>query len=357
MQKQGLTHCSVLVVDDSAAARTLFATTLQAIGVGIIHTVPNGVAAIEHLRQSTHATITRTAPPVDLVITEWDMEPIGGMMLTNWIRRHISSPDKFTRIVVMSSDLDQERVERARNSGVNAVFAKPFTINDIRKHVSSVLFSNPPFFKTKTYFGPDRRRHASDVVLEERRRIQKSYSETLGGGVDPNVGCFDLPHYFSEIAAGRSRETIDFRERDQAHQRLARYSEDYAQWILGDVEVLRLAFRLADENPDVRARNMSLMDDLLLRLEREGNAMGYPLITAFAHTLHNAIKTDMSLWQQTSDIFNTALTGLDTVVRQNINGDGGSMGKALHASLDQLNKKLVRLRPMNIHRQGIAHLA
>jgi len=356
MEEQGLRHCSVLVVDDSASSRTLLATTLHDIGVGIVNTVPHGVAAIEHLRHSTFSDINSATPPVDLVISEWDMEPVGGMMLLNWIRRNVASPDRFMRTVIMSGELDAEKVERARNAGANAVFAKPFTINGIRKHILSVLFGNPPFFKSESYFGPDRRRHTPDVVLEERRRIRKPYLEKIGTGTDPHIGCFDMPHYFSEVAVGRPRERINFEDRNWAHQVLARYNEDYADWVLGDVEVLRLAFRLADENPDMRARNMSLMTNLVTRLEREGQLLGYPLITAFAHTLNTAIRTDVRLWRQTAEIFDAALTGLDTVVRQNIRGDGGAVGKALGDSLGRLNKKLLYLHPHNPHRQGIAQL-
>jgi len=354
MEDQGLRHCSVLVADDSASSRMLLATTLHDIGVGIVNTVPNGVAAMEHLRHSATSSMTGQTPPVDLLITEWDMEPVGGMMLINWLRRHMDSPDRFTRTMLMSGELDAEKVERARNAGVNAVFAKPFSVNSLRKHITTVMFNNPPFFKSHAYFGPDRRRHAPEIVLEERRRVQKPYSEVLGSGQDPNVGCFDLPHYMSDVALGRTRERINYAERHWAHQTLQPHSEDYVDWVRGDVDVLRLAFRLADENPEMRTRNMSLMGNLIHRLEREGALLGYPLISAFSHTLANAIKTDARLWRQTAEIFDAALSGLDTVVRQNVRGDGGAVGKALNDSLSRLNKKLLLLRPLNAHRQGIA---
>lgn len=357
MHKQGLQHCSVLVVDANASSRTLLATTLKDIGVGTVSSVPNGIGAIEHLRQSALPTNARFTPPVDLVITEWDMEPVGGMMLLNWIRRHQDSPDRFTRTVIMSGEMDSERVERARNAGANAVFAKPFSINSIYKHIVSVLYANPPFFKTQTYFGPDRRRRAAEVVLEERRTIEKPYGEQLDSGGNPDIGCFDLPHYFSEIAVGRPRDQINFEDRDWAHQRLYSHSEDYTDWVKGDVEVLRLAFRLSDENPEMRGRNMSLMANLINRLEKEGELLGYPLITAFAHTLNNTIKTDVRLWDQTSEIFDAALKGLDTVVRQDVRGEGGAVGKALSESLGRLNRKLVYLRPQNPHRRGVAQFA
>jgi len=343
MQNQELKHCCVLVADDSASSRTLLATTLNDIGVGTVHTVPNGVAAIDHLRRSGGGESSAKPPMVDLLITEWDMDPVGGMMLIHWLRRHRSSPDRFTRTMIMSGDMDTEKVERARNAGVNAVFAKPFTINGLRKHVVNVLSANPPYFKTTGYFGPDRRRHGSEIVLDERRQVRKPYGEVLDHGPSPEVGCFDLPHYLSEMARGRG--PVDYTERDWAHEVLAPHSEDYADWVQGDVEVLRLAFRLADQNPDLRARNMGLMAKLVFRLEREGVLLGYPLISAFALTLANAIQTDAALWCKSAEIFDAALNGLDVVVRQDVRGDGGVVGKALSSSLRGLNKKLIALRP------------
>ena len=354
MDEKGLKYCSVLVADENPSSRALLVSTLQDIGVGVVSSVANGAAAIEHLRHSNHSVLNSNTPPVDLLITEWEMEPVGGMMLLNWVRHHADSPDRFLRTMIMSGDLDSEKVERARGSGANAVFAKPFSINSLRKHVLNVMGANPAFFKSKIYFGPDRRRHATEVVLEERRRIKKPYIEQLGKGADPNVGCFDLPHYLAEVALGRMRDQIDTQEKFQAHHLLAPHSQTYAEWVLGDVEVLRLAYRLSDQNAEMRGRNISLMTNLVNRLELEGTLMGYPLISAFARTLARAIKVDIRNWAQTREIFDAAINGLDIVVRQNIRGDGGALGQELSVQLRKLDKKLMAPLPINPHRKGVA---
>lgn len=353
MTEQDLRHCSVLVVDDSAPARTLVATSLHDIGVGVVNTVPHGAAAIAHLEHGQLSSISGPTPPVDLVISEWDMQPVSGAMLTNWIRRSAASPDRFTRTVIMSGALDTEKVEDARAVGVNAVFAKPYTVTSLKKHVTSVLSQNPAFFKTTTYFGPDRRRQAADIVLDERRKIAHSHHEILGAGEDPNVGCFDLPHYPTKIMAGEKRAHMDYSQRYAAHQALAPFSEDYADWIRGDVNVLRLALRMADELPDMRARNLAVMHAIAMRLEREGAHLGYPLAAAFAHTLKNLLEADQRLWRSTVGIFNTAVHGLEAVVRGRVMGEGGATGIALHKSLTEMNGKLSLLKPMKAHRQGV----
>jgi len=354
MAEQRLQHCSVLVVDDSAPSRTLVATTLHDIGVGAVNTVPHGAAAIAYLQHCASGAMQGPTPPVDLVISEWDMEPVGGMMLMNWLRRSADSPDRFMRTAIMSASLDMEKVEHARAAGVHAVFTKPFTINGLRKHVTTVLESNPPFFKTPSYFGPDRRRRAADAVLDERRAIAYPHREVLGGGEDAEVGCFDLPDYLGQILDGGARARVDFAQRNAAHGILAPYREDYADWVRRDVNVLRLAFRTARGNPDLRARNLAVMHGIVLRLEREAAYMDYPLIAALAHTLKNALQADQRLWRQVEDIFGAAIQGLEAVLRDRIRGHGGALGGAFGEALSSMNARLLRLQPVHAHRQGLS---
>lgn len=353
MADQRLKNCSVLVVDDSAPSRTLVANTLQDVGVGVVNTVPHGAAAIAHLEHSALSSMNGPTPPVDLVITEWEMEPVGGMMLLNWLRRAVSSPDRFTRTVIMSGALDLEKVELARACGVNAVFTKPFTINSLTKHVMTVLDSNPAYFKTPTYFGPDRRRRDLDAVLDERRAIDGAYDEVLGAGEHPEIGCFQLPNYLEAALDGAPRELIDYHLRHDAHELLAAHSEDYADWIERDVARLRRAFDTANATPLMRLRNLATMHGVVLRLEREGDHMGYPLVSALAHTLKNALNVDVRLWRETAKIFQAAIRGLEAVVREHIGGHGGAMGAAVAASLGEMDQKLLRLAPVHARRQGL----
>lgn len=354
MAENRLKNCSVLVVDDSAASRTLVATTLQDIGIGHVNTVPHGAAAIHYLQHCAMLSMNGPTPPVDLVISEWDMEPVGGMMLMNWLRRSIDSPDRFMRAAIMSGALDMEKVEHARACGVNAVFSKPFTIGGLKKHITSVLESNPAYFKTPTYFGPDRRRRTLDMVLNERRVCTHPHHLVLGAGEDVEVGCFDLPNALAKVLDGAPRTRIDDSQRYAALEQLAPYREDYADWVRYDVAKLRLALRTADENPNMRRRNLAVMNTIVLKLEREAHHMEYPLVSALAHTLKIALKIDVRLWRDTVEIFNAAIKGLEMVVRDHIRGEGGALGSALNENLSLMNHKLIRLTPVaNVRRRGV----
>jgi CheY-like chemotaxis protein len=345
-----LKNCSVLVVDDSAASRTLLATTLYDIGIGVVNTVPHGAAAIDYLERSVLSSMSGPTPPVDVVISEWDMEPVGGMMLMQWLRRSLSTPDRFLRAVIMSGALDMEKVEQARNVGVNAVFTKPFTINRLRKHLLSVVEGNPPFFKTPDYFGPDRRRRNTEAILSERRQVEHPVREVFGAGDDIEVGCFDLPNALAQILDGTPRMNLDFSQRNAAHELLAGYCEDYTDWVRRDIGVLRLAFRTANENAELRQRNFAIMHTIVQRLEREAEHMDYPLISALARTLKNALRSDVRLWHDTAEIFDTAIKGLETVMKQRISGHGGALGRALNESLANMDKKIFHLTSVHARR-------
>ena len=77
----GLENVSVLVVDDHAPSRALVARALNDLGVGQVRTVANAAQALDHLQHSRLGIFSSAIPPVDLLITEWDMEPFGGALL------------------------------------------------------------------------------------------------------------------------------------------------------------------------------------------------------------------------------------------------------------------------------------
>ncbi len=59
----------------------------------------------------------------------------------------------------------------ARDAGVTEFLTKPISPKALYQRIVSVVTNPRPFIKTKTYFGPDRRRHASlNYAGPERRK-------------------------------------------------------------------------------------------------------------------------------------------------------------------------------------------
>ncbi|RMF75823.1 MAG: response regulator, partial [Alphaproteobacteria bacterium] len=78
---------SVLVVDDSLFLRSLLVNSLRILGVGQVHAVEHGGEAIEFLRRVKTEPMKVGVQEVDIVLSNWQMSPVDGMMLLRFIRR------------------------------------------------------------------------------------------------------------------------------------------------------------------------------------------------------------------------------------------------------------------------------
>jgi hypothetical protein len=66
-------------------------------------------------------------------------------------------------------------VTAARDAGVTEFLAKPISAKGLYERIVNVVASPRPFIKTKSYFGPDRRRMISpNYVGPERRKGGKA---------------------------------------------------------------------------------------------------------------------------------------------------------------------------------------
>lgn len=282
---------SVLVVEDSGSARTLLAGSLTNLGVGTVRTVSSASAAIEYLKNTRSIDGRRALNPgVDVLISECEMEPVDGLMLLRWVRQHRLSPNRFMRTSLMSGAMEWGRVEQGRKLGADAMFAKPFTMNKLENHLNGLIRNNRPYIHTEVYFGPDRRRQDQAANLSERRDDDISY-EILGQGARPSTGWFQLPNYLEMIATGTARGDIPFHDLAEAHARLEPYSQDFSDWVMGDMALLSREFEMSRQKEGmgktIGERDMRLfaVRRLATNLSRQGMVLDYPLIARIADSL------------------------------------------------------------------------
>ena len=57
----------------------------------------------------------------------------------------------------------------ARNAGANDFLVKPVSAKSVYLRIRSTMEHPPPFVRSQTYFGPDRRRTAKEFMGEDRR--------------------------------------------------------------------------------------------------------------------------------------------------------------------------------------------
>jgi DNA-binding response OmpR family regulator len=72
---------------------------------------------------------------------------------------------------MVTGHTEKDRVTAARDAGVTEFLAKPISAKALYERIVNVVANPRPFIKTKTYFGPDRRRNSnSNYVGPERRK-------------------------------------------------------------------------------------------------------------------------------------------------------------------------------------------
>lgn len=156
----GLERLRVLVVDDNLHMCNITKTILRGFGVREIFDASSAAAAFEFVRQNN----------VDIILTDYAMEPVDGCKLTRLLRTAEDSPNHYVPIIMLTAYAEKSRVEAARDAGVTEFCAKPITATDLYRKVCSVVNTPRSFVRTSLYFGPDRRRRKAGPYMGEERR-------------------------------------------------------------------------------------------------------------------------------------------------------------------------------------------
>lgn len=169
MSAYAFDRLSVLVVEDTSFMSTLLYSAMKALDVGTVKIANQGGDAIDLLKLIKKSPAKAGVMGIDIVISNWQMSPIDGLMLLRWIRRHPDSPDQFMPFVMVSAHSDLRRVKAAREMGVTEFLTKPFSVETLANRLVQVIERPRQFVQTPTYFGPDRRRSKRPLKGKERR--------------------------------------------------------------------------------------------------------------------------------------------------------------------------------------------
>jgi CheY-like chemotaxis protein len=154
-----------LVIDDNAHMRRILRTLLHGFGTREVYEAEDGAAGLE--------AYTHYSP--DIVITDWAMPIFDGMELTQMIRQPDSSSNPYVPIILLTGHSEKKRVIAARDAGITEFLAKPISAKALYQRILNVVANPRPFIRTKTYFGPDRRRNTvTNYSGPERRKGGKA---------------------------------------------------------------------------------------------------------------------------------------------------------------------------------------
>ena len=157
----------VLIVDDQDFIRSLLRHILGVLGCKQISDAADGRTAWEIMLDN----------PPDLLIADWEMQPMDGIELVGKVRNDVNSPDRFMPIIMLTAHSERPRIIAARDSGVNEFVMKPISAKTLFSRLNAVIEHPRRFVRTGEYFGPDRRR--KKVFVDFERRDTKKEEEVI----------------------------------------------------------------------------------------------------------------------------------------------------------------------------------
>jgi two-component system, chemotaxis family, chemotaxis protein CheY len=104
-----------LVIDDSRTVRAIIRQTLSEVGLDVVE-AGNGREGLDRLRD---------AGDVGVVLVDWNMPEMNGLEFIRAVRAERTYDP--VRIMMVTTETEQEQVIRALEAGANEYVMKPFT--------------------------------------------------------------------------------------------------------------------------------------------------------------------------------------------------------------------------------------
>ncbi len=118
---------NVLVVDDSFTSRRIIISMLEKLGVEKISEAENGKQAIGIIESRFF----------DLIVTDYNMPEMDGRELSAYIRSE--SSQQSVPVLMVTSESNKARLAGVEQSGVSAIFDKPFNVDTLRSAIQRLL--------------------------------------------------------------------------------------------------------------------------------------------------------------------------------------------------------------------------
>ena len=117
----------ILIVDDYKTMLRIIRNLLAELGFKNVDEATDGSTALETLRSKKY----------DLVISDWNMEPMTGVDLLREVRA--DEQLKPMPFIMVTAESKTENVVAAKKAGVNNYIVKPFNAATLRSKVAAVI--------------------------------------------------------------------------------------------------------------------------------------------------------------------------------------------------------------------------
>lgn len=152
---------SVLLLDDHHFMRQVMRLMLNGLGIRNIVTASNVEDALHILKENA----------VDFVIADYRLGGQTGADFTRLARASRNGSDRFVPIIACTADTTPRTIQELRDAGADEILGKPVSPQAIWSKIMAVANARRSFVTTPDYFGPDRRRRATEVAVDRRAPV------------------------------------------------------------------------------------------------------------------------------------------------------------------------------------------
>lgn len=349
MRQAGWDRLTVMVVEDNRFMRDLLCSTLSAFGVENIIAEDDGASAIRRLKLSRTNPKAAGLGTVDIILADYVMPVVDGILLLRWLRTGSGVPDRFVPLIMVSGAADREVVEQARDAGVTEFLAKPYSARTLADRLLLVINHPRPYILSQSYFGPDRRRTAVTVDKDRRSEdpagvqvIHKASNEkTLRE--DVRAIQFRIGNRLRDkLGANLMKGEIDIDPAfiRAADERIRSFFGDYADWVERHIRSMvdsRNALAVGEGDAAIHIANINTIAH---ELRGQSGIFDYPLITQIAKSLYDATSSpNIEVTGAWIELIGAHIDTIRAVFSQKISGTGGEVGDALLKDMEVAVRK------------------
>lgn len=117
----------ILVVDDYSTMRRIIRNLLNQLGYNDVEEAEDGSVALQKMRSTSY----------NLVISDWNMEPMTGYELLKEVRA--DDKLKTTPFIMVTAESKTENVIAAKEAGVTNYIVKPFNAETLKQKLTAVF--------------------------------------------------------------------------------------------------------------------------------------------------------------------------------------------------------------------------
>lgn len=115
----------------------------------------------------------------------------------------------------------------------------------------------------------------------------------------------------------------------QAEAAVTELKKDFSQWICEDLTRLRQAYESACSDAKKRQEHLDNISGLVHEIKGEAGSYDYPLLTRVAESLQNFVNSVDDCRGVQLDIVGKYVEAMEAIIREKLEGNGGTTGKEL----------------------------